>query len=302
MPDLRKSVVGTYLLHLRPRSFPIVFAHCMAGALAFVGQVHAGGRSAALVRAAVGAVLWAVCLNGGTLALNSAYDRDEGDVGYLDNPPPVPRGLMPFSVLLMVGGFLAAFAIHWTFAAAYAVSFVMSWIYSVPPLRLKAVAGMDLLINMAGYGCLTFAAGALAVGAGTFSLQAKMALWMLAASFAFLFGAFYPMTQIYQIPEDKARGDNTLVIRFGAGNALLFSIVAEVICAALQIIPAVELRLAGWAILLVVAANAAWIGFTLNWLRRLGSYPSQAGMYRALKLWAISDIAVVVAFGLSALR
>ena len=29
----------------------------------------------------LGIFVWVVCLNGGTLAINSAFDRDEGDIG-----------------------------------------------------------------------------------------------------------------------------------------------------------------------------------------------------------------------------
>ena len=43
--------------------------------------------------ALLGLVLWVVCLNGGTLALNSAFDRDEGDIAYLRRPPLPPRHL-----------------------------------------------------------------------------------------------------------------------------------------------------------------------------------------------------------------
>ena len=43
--------------------------------------------------ALLGLALWVVCLNGGTLALNSAFDRDEGDIAYLRRPPPPPRYL-----------------------------------------------------------------------------------------------------------------------------------------------------------------------------------------------------------------
>lgn len=43
----------------------------------------------------IAAVAWAVLGNGGTLAINSVFDRDGGDIGYLDDPPPVPAALLP---------------------------------------------------------------------------------------------------------------------------------------------------------------------------------------------------------------
>ncbi|MCX9030126.1 MAG: hypothetical protein OIN86_18335 [Candidatus Methanoperedens sp.] len=54
---------------------------------------------------------WVVCLNGGTLAFNSAYDRDEKDIAYLVKPPPTPQHLATFSFVLMVIGAGLAFLI-----------------------------------------------------------------------------------------------------------------------------------------------------------------------------------------------
>ena len=68
----------------------------------------AGNRAGAALLG--GIVLWVVCLNGGTLALNSAFDRDEGDVAYLKRPPPPPRHLAAFSLGLMGAGQLLALA------------------------------------------------------------------------------------------------------------------------------------------------------------------------------------------------
>ncbi len=45
--------------------------------------------------------VWVVLLNGGTLAFNSAYDRDTGPVAYLPNPPQPPSWLAGASFGLM---------------------------------------------------------------------------------------------------------------------------------------------------------------------------------------------------------
>ena len=46
--------------------------------------------------------------------------------------------------------------------------------------------------------------------------------------FGFLFATLYPMTQIYQVAEDSARGDQTLVIRMGVGSSLNYALGALV--------------------------------------------------------------------------
>jgi 1,4-dihydroxy-2-naphthoate octaprenyltransferase len=177
---------------------------------------------------------------------------------------------------------------------------LLSLLYSVPPVRLKAVAGADLLVNMAGYGALTFGAGALATGAITADVPhlGRMVAF-LSLSFGFLFGAFYPMTQIYQIPEDMARGDRTLVVRLGARRALRLSlamVVAAMVAQLSSTTPGrLELQAAGFFGVLFWAC--LWCVFTGDWLRRLDVYPHKKGMYRALKLWGLTDVATVVVFG-----
>ena len=72
------------------------------------------------------------------------------------DPPPPPRAagrVLPRPH----GGWAArrAGAAAARSARLYAVCFVLSVLYSVPPFRLKAVAGADWLINMWGFGTLT---------------------------------------------------------------------------------------------------------------------------------------------------
>ena len=108
-----------YLLHLRPAEWPIMAAHTAVGYLLATGIAGALSRQR-LGPALVGGALWVICLNGGTLALNSAFDRDEGDVAYLRQPPPPPVGLATFSLALMTAGQLAALALPAGYAVAYA--------------------------------------------------------------------------------------------------------------------------------------------------------------------------------------
>ena len=131
----------------------------MLGALLALGVARAAsGEHAAAVL--LGLVLWVVALNGGTLAINSAFDKDEGDVAYLRRPPAPPPGLFAFGLAASwLLGLLASLLLPRPYTWLYLACFIMSVLYSVPPARLKAVAGADWMINLLGFGTLTPLAG-----------------------------------------------------------------------------------------------------------------------------------------------
>ncbi len=288
-----------YLLHLRLAEWPIMAAHTALGYVLAVG-FSGVARGEALGPALLGLAIWVVCLNGGTLALNSAFDQDTGDIGYLNAPPPPPRYLAAFSLGLLLVGQAAAFLLPVAFGWVYAACFLLSVLYSVPPFRLKAVAGADWLINMWGFGTLTPYAGWAATGrplepAGLFALLA----------FCPLFAALYPLTQFYQFEEDRRRGDDTLAIRLGMGRSLDIAIVAAVLAFVLF---AAGGHRAGWGSgtggLLrwggLGLAALAWALVLLPWRRRHQSMlpaEHQRGMYHALWAWAVTDVVVLLAWG-----
>ena len=237
-------------------------------------------------------ISWVVCLNGGTLGLNSAFDRDEGDVGYLDAPPPPPRHLAAFSILLMVGGGLIALRLPRGFQLAYLACVIMSLVYSVPPVRLKAVAGADWVINMIGFGTLTPYAGWAATGLPV-STAGAWILW----GFCPLFASLYPLTQLYQLEEDTRRGDRTLAIRIGMRGSLMVSIgMAAVAFGAFAMgARAWDAPRIGWVALAL--SSALWGMLLLRWYARheaMRPVDHQRGMYLALGCWAVTDVAVLL--------
>ncbi len=288
-----------YLLHLRPAEWPIMAAHTTLGWLLAVG-LSGAARGERLGPAALGLILWVVCLNGGTLALNSAFDRDEGDVAYLRNPPPPPRRLAGFALGLMAAGQLGTLALPPLFGALYAVCFVLSVLYSVPPFRLKAVAGADWLINMVGFGTLTPLAGWATTGRPLDAVA-----WLVMLGFCPLFAALYPLTQLYQLEEDARRGDRTLALLLGARRSLDVALAATV--AAFALFAWAGLRSAwpdgstsAWRWAVLAAALVAWGAVLLPWwmgARRFTPAQHQRGMYLALGAWAVTDVAVVLAWG-----
>lgn len=283
----------SYLLHLRPAEWPVMIAHTA------VGLFLATGIPSAITldwgTAVLGILLWVVCLNGGTLALNSAFDDDDGDIGYLAAPPKPPRHLAAFGCILMLAGQLAALWIGVAFALAYAVCLVLSILYSMPPFRWKAVAGADWLINMWGFGALTAYAGWAITGR-------PLELWAILVLLAFcpLFAAFYPLTQLYQFDEDSARGDRTLALVIGMKRALQIAIVSTILAFAIFAIAIAVGPASRWWPTLALPL-AAWLAVLIPWYRRhpeMTPAQHQKGMYAALRAWAVTDIAILAIFAL----
>jgi len=321
-PVLRRRAPGyrllgrgfDYLLHMRPAEWPIMTAHTAVGLLLALGSPADPASSIALHRPPssalvrwgggdggewwLGLILWVVCLNGGTLALNSAIDKDSSDVAYLRFPPVPPRHLFGFGLGLMLLGLVLSLALPFAFSLAYLVCLTLSVLYSTPPWRLKAVAGADWFINIWGFGTLTPYAGWALTGRPLTPVGAAILL-----GFAPLFGALYPLTQLYQLEEDQARGDRTLASVLGPRGSLTIAMIAVGLAFGLFGLAGWKAAWAGtgapWRWLALLTAATAWLLLLLPWrLRVHGMTPRehQRGMYRALVAWALTDVAVLYGF------
>lgn len=289
-PFLLRSLFGRllgprvlpYVLHLRPLEWPIMTAHFLLGTLMAVGGALRP-RPALL-----GWFVFVALMNGGTLAINSAYDQDEGDIGYLKSPPKPPEHLLAFSVALLGAAALLAFLLPLPFALINLACVVMSVLYSVPPARIKARAGWDLLINCAGFGLLTPLAGWALTGR-----PFSGAVLMVSAGFALLFATLYPMTQIYQVAEDSRRGDRTLVIRLGVGRSLALAALAGLIAHACFLAGVIA---RGRTPHLLLLSLAAWTAVLVPWMLRWRAWSDsqhENGMYRGLAAWAVTDLSIL---------
>lgn len=287
-----------YLLHLRPAEWPIVTIHTLVGTVLAVGFRGLPFLSWPHLLAALG--VWVVCLNGATLAINSAFDRDVTDVAYLRAPPPPPRHLFIFGLVLMAFGAGVSRALPPGFQMAYGLCVVMSLLYSVPPARLKAVAGLDWMINIWGFGVLTPYAGWAATGTPVTPVGRLVLL-----GFCPLFGALYPLTQLYQLEEDRARGDSTMASVLGVRGSL--GVATVCVLAAFALFAAAG-GLAGWTVhrsgigrlVALAMAALAWGVVLGRWIThgdRIESRVHQGYMYFALGAWAVTDAAILYGFG-----
>lgn len=288
-----RTTLMPYLQHLRPAEWPVMAAHTV------LGWLLAAGLREPDARAWLGIVVWVVLLNGGTLALNSAFDRDAGDIAFLRHPPKPPRYLAVVATGLMMLGLALTWHLPPTYRMLYIACALMSAAYSVPPFRLKAMAGMDWVINMLGFGTLTPYAAWAITGRPLLGPLAAV-LW----SFTPLFAALYPLTQLYQMDDDRARGDRTLAVRLGARSSLAVAVFCAGIAFGMLAMAAWRSGwqsddLARWATLAIAAA--AWAAVLLPWYanaRVWSSAQHQRAMYHALAAWALTDVAVLLGWAM----
>lgn len=276
------QTVLSYLLHLRPLEWPIMSAHFLLGTLL------ASGWGLRARPTALGWLVFVALMNGGTLAINSAFDKDEGDIGYLKAPPKPPEHLLVFSSVLLGASTVLGFLLPLPFALINLACVAMSVLYSVPPPRLKARAGWDLLINCLGFGLFTPLAGWALTGR-TFS---PAILWA-GGGFAFLFATLYPMTQIYQVAEDSRRGDRTLVLQVGVGRSLALALVAALLAHGCF---AVGVLAMGRSPLPLLLSLLVWSAVILPWLRGWRTWTDrqhEGGMYWGLGAWAVTDLSLL---------
>ena len=176
-------------------------------------------------------VAYHLFLYGGATAFNSVYDRDTGPVGGLRHPPPVDPFLLPWSLGILVAGLLLSLVRPLT-ALLYFLILLLALAYSYPAVRLKARPFASLVTIAVGQGVLPFLAGWLATPQPDHDWRLGL---FAAASAAFVAIAFYPLTQLYQVEEDRQRGDRTIAVVLGVELSFLLSTCLLVVAASLTV-------------------------------------------------------------------
>ncbi len=172
-------------------------------------------------------------LYGGTTAFNSYYDRDEGPVGGLAKPPPVDPALLPFSLIVQGIGFALALLVNWPFALIYLIDFFVFAAYSYPIPRLKGKPLGSILAIGIGQGILPALGGWVTANPTVTAISPLQ--WLAIVSATLITVGFYPLTQIYQIDEDVARGDLTFAAWIGPRRVFIFAVIVQTVAAALLV-------------------------------------------------------------------
>lgn len=201
-----------------------------------------------------------VGLYGGATAYNSFYDRDHGPIGFLKHPRPVTRAVRNLSLLLQ-GAAVVWLAVTAPPAGVIALAMMaMGIAYSHPRWRWKGSTWGGLAAVALGQGI-----GAVYLGCFATSGHPSSTTHLAALGAALVTLGLYPITQVYQIEEDRERGDVTVPVRLGWRRSFLFS--------------SVFITLGLWVLALVVRRRAA-----SPWPEVLAASP--ALFLLALAFWA----------------
>ncbi len=231
-------------------------------------------------------------LYAGITALNSSYDKDEGPVGGLENPPPTPPHLFLFSVVWQIIGFVLSVAINPIFAAIYVIIFALSFAYSYPRIRFKARPLAALATVALGQGILPFlAAWSLPRGEIGSALSPAGLLGMLATT-AITVG-LYPLTSIYQLEEDAQRGDMTPARWLGPARSFYFAGIWIAVGGASAFLLALERFTFVEAVALLFAMGAILL-YLARWERAFQVDDIHGNFRRIMSLYSISNFGFIL--------
>ncbi|MBO3272657.1 UbiA family prenyltransferase [Hymenobacter defluvii] len=225
---------------------------------------------------------------------NSYYDRDEGSIGGLRQPPPVSRELLHlvwlFDGLAVLGGALLSLP----FAGLVVVYLLVSKAYSYEGIRLKKYPLVSTLVVVVFQGAYTFLMTQVGVGASPAAILASNNLLLALVSTLFLCGS-YPLTQVYQHQEDARRGDRTLSLRLGIRGTFVFAGVALGVGAALLV--AVYAQRNEWThALLFLTATLPVVGLFGRWAWLVWHDASAANFDHTMRMNQVSSLCLSAAF------
>jgi 1,4-dihydroxy-2-naphthoate octaprenyltransferase len=214
------------------------------------------------VRLGVAFLALHVFLYGGTNALNSYYDRDEGPVGGMWSPPPVDRGLLAWAWGVQLLGLPLAGWVGVPFLVVWLALLAVATAYSHPRWRWKAHPLGAVLTVALGQGGLGALAGVMAVaGRDPLRLSAgffEPLMWLGLAAAVSLIVGLYVVSQAYQTAEDRVRGDRTLPVLLGPGRAIRLASTFSAVGAGL-LASVLALRV-GWLLVVPMLVGLALLG------------------------------------------
>lgn len=160
---------------------------------------------------------------------NSYMDQDEESIGLLKKPPKATKELFYLTALLDTIAILLSLLVNMVFTICIIANILASRAYSYRGIRLKKYPLTGFLTVVIFQGAITY----YMVYMGS-ALHPYLPIpWLGMVISSFLFGGFYPLTQIYQHKQDLADGVKTISYVLGLSGTFLFSGIMYAIAEAL---------------------------------------------------------------------
>jgi 1,4-dihydroxy-2-naphthoate octaprenyltransferase len=241
-------------------------------------------------RAIAAFVVFHLFLYGGATAYNSAYDRDTGPVGGLERPPPVDARLLPFSIGTLLLGWLLSALLTRELMLVYGAIMLFAIAYSHPSIRWKAGPWPSLATIFIGQGVLGFLGGWVAAGQSLAAAASRDSILGALATSLVVTG-FYPLTQLFQIEEDRGRGDRTLAVAWGPARC--FRLAQAAFCLGGATVAATVLEHYGLAeAVLASLFFIGLIGAVERWRRRFDPDAILGNFHYAMRINTAASVAL----------
>lgn len=275
--------MGSFLVHLR-----LHFQAILSGIFLWAYLLAGGMPNGRMVFAFL---VLHVLLYGGTTAYNAWFDQDEGPVTGLRHPPRAGRACLVGGMGFMVLGAVLSLFVSGAFALVYVVIMLLSIGYSHPRVRFKRNPAASLLVVAFGQGALGFVAGAAVAVPGGLPPLTPQLFWG-GVSATLLVTGLYPLTQVFQVQEDLARGDRTFAARYGPRGVFRATLVCFAL-AVIAVIPAARSVFSGAETIVLVGALGILILVLSVWSRHFDAQRVMANHDRVLVLGVVTSASFV---------
>ncbi|WP_192823563.1 UbiA family prenyltransferase [Rufibacter sp. LB8] len=225
---------------------------------------------------------------------NSYYDRDEGSIGGLKNPPKVNQQLYWLVVGFDVAALLLGLVLSWAFALLVLVYLLVSKAYSYDKIRLKKYPYLSTIVVVVFQGAFTFVMVQLGAGVALSDIQVHTNLLLALVSSLFLCGS-YPLTQVYQHKEDAQRGDKTLSLTLGLWGTFQFAAVSLVVATAV-LLYTYWLRQENTHSLLFLACTGPVVLVFTRWVLQVRKNAAAASFEQTMRMNQVSSLSMSAAF------
>jgi 1,4-dihydroxy-2-naphthoate octaprenyltransferase len=194
----------------------------------------------------------------------------------------VPPALLPFSLMMKAIGWLLALLVNPLVFWMYGGFVGLSVAYSHPSVRWKARPIASLLVIAFGQGVLAFL-GAWAANRGELASAMSWVGLLGAAAASLVVLGLYPLTQLFQVEEDRSRGDHTLAVAWGPAASFRVSLSSLVLGGTLLVL-ALLLRFGPLDAVLVGLGMCAELLAVLAWARQFDARLVMPNYRRVMRL------------------